>query len=169
MSSAGPLKKLVDWFQGYDEEDEEFGAVDATPASPPPAAAPKRQRGPLVLHTGGEGGMEIRHPRSLDERMTVGMDLKQRRMVTLDLTLLPEADARYFLEFIYGVVFALDATAEKVTDGIYMLAPRGVEVRNDVEAAAAPTASSPLISTLRSTARLSGSRGDQEELFWQGR
>lgn len=105
--------------------------------------------------------MEIRHPRNLDDRMAIGMDLKHRRMVTLDLTHLPESDARYFLEFIYGVVFALDATAEKVSDGIYLLAPNGVSVRNDVETL--PPESSKL------GARKTGATRDvQEELFWQG-
>lgn len=101
--------------------------------------------------------MEIRHPRNLDDRMAIGMDLKHRRMVTLDLTHLPEADARYFLEFIYGVVFALDATAEKVTDGIYLLAPRGVSVRNDAETQSVEPA--------RAAGR--SGRDAQEELFWQ--
>lgn len=104
--------------------------------------------------------MEIRHPRNLDDRMAIGMDLKHRRMVTLDLTHLPDTEARFFLEFIYGVVFALDATAEKVTDGIYLLAPPGVSVRNDVEE---------LPDEPQRAAGRAGrsSREVQEELFWQ--
>ena len=96
--------------------------------------------------------------------MAIGMDLKHRRLVTLDLTRLPDSEARYFLEFIYGVVFALDATAEKVTDGIYLLAPHGVAVRNDSgdsdDEETPPTAGRP-------SGRAS-SRDRQDELFWQG-
>ncbi|MCL5801888.1 MAG: cell division protein SepF, partial [Gammaproteobacteria bacterium] len=122
----------MSWINADDEE-EEFETMETQTPTVQQAPAPKRQRdrGPLVLHGNTEGGMEIRHPRSLDDRMAIGMDLKQRRMVTLDLTKLPDSEARYFLEFIYGVVFALDATAEKVTEGIYLLAPRGISVRND--------------------------------------
>ena len=165
MASASPMKWLTSWLN-VEEDEEEFENVESNVDTPSPAASPKRQRGPLVLHNTSEGGMEIRHPRSLEDRMAVGMDLKQRRMVTLDLTKLPEADARYFLEFIYGVVFALDATAEKVTDGIYLLAPRGVSVRNDgeMESEPAPQAA-PRVAT-----RAAGvTRDVQEELFWQGR
>ncbi|MCL5801887.1 MAG: cell division protein SepF [Gammaproteobacteria bacterium] len=65
------------------------------------------------------------------------------------------------------MVFALDATAEKVTEGIYLLAPRGISVRNDTETNA-PLAETPL-PIARSTARVANSRDEQEELFWQGR
>ncbi|HEX2949904.1 MAG TPA: cell division protein SepF [Armatimonadota bacterium] len=165
MPSAGPLKKFMSWLNAEDEE-EEFDAMESSPVTPAPIAAPtqqqKRQRGPLTLHGNSDGGMEIRHPRSLEDRMAIGMDLKQRRMVTLDLTKLPDSDARYFLEFVYGVVFALDATAEKVTEGIYLLAPRGISVRNDTE-------STSTVSTSFSSSHSTDAHGEQEELFWQGR
>lgn len=166
MASAGPLNKLVRWLSGYDEDDDEMDLDDTTPPTAPGSARTPQsrpRRGPLMLQAREEGTMEIRHPRSLEDRMIIGMDLKQRRTVTLDLTRLPDADARYFLEFVYGVIFALDATAEKVTEGIYLLVPRGVPVHNDdgedeqsPESWAAP----------RATAR-AGNDG-QDDLFWHG-
>jgi len=158
MASGNPLRKIVDWFNAQDivEEDED----EATSSPAQPDHAQKRQRH-LTLRGTSEGGMEIRHPRNLDDRMAIGMDLKHRRMVTLDLTHLPEADARFFLEFIYGVVFALDATAEKVTDGIYMLAPHGVSVRNDAD----DQPEEPAHTASRAAGR--SARDAQEELFWQ--
>ncbi len=157
MASGNPLRKIIDWFNASDVVDS--GPGDGEPTAPPaPAPDPpqKRQRGPLTLRTTTEGGLEIRHPRSLDERLVVGEDLKCRRLVTLDLTGLPEGEARYFLEFIYGVVFALDATAEKVTDNIYLLAPPGVSVHNNTVPADAAVAA----------AGRSRGRDVQEESFW---
>jgi len=165
MASGHPLRNLIDWFNAKDVADEEYEDVEPTPL-PTASDQQKRQRPHLTLRGGPEGGMEIRHPRNLDDRMAIGMDLKHRRMVTLDLTHLPEAEARYFLEFIYGVVFALDATAEKVTDGIYLLAPRGVSVRNDSDAAVAPAAA-PKPGRGRASGA-SATQEIQEELFWQG-
>jgi cell division inhibitor SepF len=160
MPSAGPLKKFMSWLNAEDAE-EEFDTMETPPSSssPPAQVTSKRNRGPLTLVGNIEGGMEIRHPRTLEDRMDVGMDLKQRRLVTLDLTHLPDNDARYFLEFVYGVVYALDATAEKVTDGIYLLAPRGVSVHNDTEAPETPAA----------PRNSSAGKGEQEEIFWQAR
>lgn len=166
MPSVSPLKKLINWLQVENEEDDERDGMDTpqmTSSVPQVTSTVKRQRGPLTLHGGQEGGMEIRHPRTLDDRMSIGMDLKQRRMVTLDLTQLPESDARYFLEFVYGVVFALDATAEKVTEGIYLLAPRGVSVRND------SVAEEPSPKYYAASAVGAAATSRQEELFWQGR
>ena len=162
MPAASPLKKFMTWLNA-EEVDEEYVTDMETPtaSSHEPTAAPKRPKGNLMLHPNGDGGLEIRHPRTLEDRMIVGADLKQRRMVTLDLTRLPDGEARYFLEFVYGVVFALDATAEKVTEGIYLLAPRGISVRNDTE--------EPLVKPF-SPSRSSGTgRGEQEEMFWQAR
>ena len=165
MPAQGPFKKIISWLNADDDE-EEFDATMDTMTPPPssaqPAPPPKRQRGPLTLHSGNEGGMEIRHPRSLEDRKTIGLDLKQRRMVALDLSTLPDTDARYFLEFVYGVIFALDATAVKVSEGFYILAPRGVEVRNDIEV---PEAAAGFTAARAS----SFGRDEQDELFWQAR
>ncbi|HEY3416369.1 MAG TPA: cell division protein SepF [Armatimonadota bacterium] len=163
MSVATPLKNFISWLKAEDDEEEYDTMAPTNDPTPAPSAPPKRQRGPLLLRENADGGMEIRHPRSLDDRMAIGNDLKQRRLVTLDLTKLPEADARYFLEFIYGVVFALDATAEKVTEGIYLLAPRGVDVHNDVATEPVPAAKTPAGHTGQSSLL------EQDELFWQGR
>ena len=162
-----PLKRLINWLYPEDDEEELEGQEHAASVPAPIQDTPTRrpQRGPLMLRGASDGGMEIRHPRNLDDRMVVGMDLKQRRLVTLDLTRLPDAEARYFLEFIYGVVFALDATAEKVTDGIYLLAPHGVAVRNDTEQEAEAEFA---VAAKRASARVGSSRDQQEELFWQG-
>jgi len=173
QQSANPVKRFFSWLNAEDV-DEDGEQMEQLSASPAPDVTSRRQqqqqqqqppsqRGPLHLRGTNDGGMEIRHPRGLEERMTVGLDLKQRRMVTLDLTRLPDAEARYFLEFMYGVIFALDATAEKVTDGIYLLAPRGVNVRNDADGEPGIATS-----TAAPTDRRSG-RDGQEELFWQAR
>lgn len=167
-ATAGPLTKLVRWFGGYDEADEGSDIDEVTDPTPTKEQPRKSQRGPLVLQDRDNVAMQIRHPRTLEDRMLVGMDLKQRRTVTLDLTRLPDADARYFFEFVLGVVYALDATAEKVTEGIYLLIPRGVAFSNDVEAAAATER--PVAGTARpARAASSATRSDgQEELFWHG-
>lgn len=163
MAGANPLKKVFDWLNAQDVTDEEHDDMEMSASNPTSAVDrdQKRQRGPLVLRTGNDGGMEIRHPRNLDDRMAIGMDLKHRRLVTLDLTQLPDAEARFFLEFIYGVVFALDATAEKVTDGIYLLAPRGVAVRNDAD-------NDSELPAAKHASRAAKPRDVQEEMFWQG-
>jgi cell division inhibitor SepF len=169
MPASSPMKWIKDLIVGSDEEDEELAQMSQeAPPSPslPSQQKRSRERVPLSLATERpEGGVEIRHPRTLDDRMAVGMDLKQRRMVALDLTKLPDGEAAYFLEFISGVVFALDAEIEKVTDGIFFLAPRGIAVRSDKEAE--PT------STVRSSFRFPAIEPVPEtaggDLFWQGR
>jgi cell division inhibitor SepF len=168
MPGASPVKWIKDMIIGTDEEDEELTRMSQDPSTPSPVstATPKRarERGSLTLPERPEGGVEIRHPRSLDDRMAVGMDLKQRRMVALDLTKLPDGEAAYFLEFVSGVVYALDAEIEKVTDGIFFLAPRGIAVRTDKETEVAAPLRAPFRFPTVETEP--DGRGD---LFWQGR
>ena len=156
-----PLNRLINWLYPDDEEEEYETQEEQRPTPAPTQEAPPKRpsRGPLTLRGQSDGGMEIRHPRTLDERNAIGMDLIQRRMVTLDLTKLPDADARYFLEFIYGVVFALDATIQKVTDGIFLLAPHGIPVRNDTEIAEDEEVA-PQPTSARPSAR------ERQESFW---
>jgi cell division inhibitor SepF len=172
-ASAGPLTKLVRWFSGYDETEDGPDVDDTTEPTTTKDQPRKhqRERGPLVLQDRDNVAMQIRHPRTLEDRMLVGMDLKQRRTVTLDLTRLPDADARYFFEFVLGVIYALDATAEKVTEGIYLLIPRGVSFNNDQDAGDAPAATERPATPVSRSSRAAGSatRNDgQEELFWHG-
>jgi len=177
MAAQGMMKKITDFFNG-NEPDGENTAGPNTTTTPPR----QRQRGssepheygrtPLKLSETREGGVEIRHPRTLDDRMTVGNDLKNRRLVTLDLNRMPEADASRFLEFTYGLVFALEARIEKVSEGIYFLAPFGVDVRNDNSTVSSTSDTSSVFSTPRYTApsagAANGTTGMAEE-FWPKR
>jgi cell division inhibitor SepF len=168
MPGASPVKWFKDLIIGTDEEEEELARMSQESSASTPVSTPSkraRERGSLSLPAERpDGGVEIRHPRSLDDRMAVGMDLKQRRMVALDLTKLPDGEAAYFFEFVSGVVYALDAEIEKVTDGIFFVAPRGINVRTDQETEAPATPRTPY--------RMPPSDPEQAgdgELFWQVR
>ncbi len=164
-AAASPFARFKNWLNAVDDVDgypiDSIGEVPNSSFTDPSSTPPRRQRGNLTLQRTAEGGMEIRHPQTLEDRKSIGTDLKLRRMVTLDLTRLPDGEARYFLEFVYGVVFALDATAEKVNEGIYLLAPRGISVRNDTE----DEPEKPLTSSHQSGM----GRGEQSETYWLGR
>lgn len=181
MPAQGMMKKFTDFFQGNEPTPGSETAAGSANAAPVSSRIRQRERGgnepheygrsPLKLNETREGGVEIRHPRTLDDRMTVGNDLKNRRLVTLDLNRMTEADASRFLEFTYGLVFALDARVEKVSEGIFFLAPHGVDVRNDnVASSAAETPS--VFTAPRYTApnagAANGTTGMAEE-FWPKR
>lgn len=169
MAAANPFKRIMDFFDAYDDDED---VEPMTPTSQAPTAAPtqaqKRQRGNLTLHNTPDGGMTIRHPQHMDDRLQAGEDMRRRRIVTLDLTRLSDTDARLFLEFVSGVAFALEADMKKVHDSIFLIIPRGIAIHNDVE-----DESAPLTETSSFTARTASSkvnlRADQEELFWQER
>jgi FtsZ-interacting cell division protein YlmF len=173
--AASPLRWFKENFLGFDEDEEDLDTVDPPmPTNSTPAPAPaQRRRGAMMLPERPSPSVGVRHPRSLDDRHDVGLLLKQRRVVTLDLTRLSEQDQGYFLAFIYGVVFALDANIEKITEAIYQLTPNGIGIDNEdagVSASGAPQPPfAPRATAAASSRAAAGGRDGQEELFWQGR
>lgn len=170
MASANPFRRMWDFLNAY-EEDEDLEPMTHTSNTPQPPASPKqRQRANLTLHTSQDGGMTIRHPRNMDDRKLVGDDLRHRRIVTLDLTGLSDTDARLFLEFISGVAYALDADMKKVHDGIFLIIPRGIVLHTDTdETAEVPAEKSNFTGSRINMPKINLRGADQEELFWQER
>ncbi len=75
----------------------------------------------------------VRHPRSYDECREVGRDLKSGKSVVLDLSALHDSDAQKFIDFVSGVVFALDGELCPVHGRVYIAAPQGIKVDNKVQ------------------------------------
>lgn len=171
MAAANPFRRMWDFMNAY-EDNEDYEPMSPTSQktqTPTSSPATKRQRGNLTLHANQEGGMTIRHPQHMDERKLVGDDLRLRRIVTLNLTRLPDTDARLFLEFISGVSYALDAEMKKVHDGIFLIIPRGVVLHNDVDETEPMLDTASFTTTRCEMPKVNPRGADQEELFWQER
>ena len=69
-------------------------------------------------------------PTSFEEVSVLADKFKSGTPVILDLTRVPAAQQRRFIDFASGLTYALDGGISKVADLIFMLTPRNVEMQD---------------------------------------
>jgi cell division inhibitor SepF len=94
---------------------------------------PRKKRAGLVsLPQRGNGvRVVVMHPRSLEDGQTIADQVKGRRPVIVNLDLADERSGQRLLNFLSGVVYALDGSLRKVGDGIFLATPSNIEVASE--------------------------------------
>ena len=77
--------------------------------------------------------MVITQPNCYEDVQEIGDYLKNRKSVIINLESVAKEDARRILDFMSGATFAVEGTIQKVSNLIYLITPRNVEIQNDVE------------------------------------
>jgi FtsZ-interacting cell division protein YlmF len=108
---SGVLERVKGWLFAEDDGDEVIA-----PARAETGAKPR-----LLLHP-RQDEIFVRWPKSLDDAQVCADCLKARRPVIVNLKVLEEHKARRVLDFLGGVVYAIDGHLEQAGDGIFILA-----------------------------------------------
>jgi cell division inhibitor SepF len=77
--------------------------------------------------------MVITQPNCYEDVQEIGDYLKNRKSVIVNLESVSKEDARRILDFMSGATFIVEGTIQKVSNLIYLMTPRNVEIQNDVE------------------------------------
>ena len=86
------------------------------------------------LHTGNSlARMTIIKPVAYEEVLGICDDLKNRKIVIVNATILEPKVAQRAVDFLCGASYALDAEFQEVEKSIYILAPSNVEVTNELK------------------------------------
>lgn len=86
------------------------------------------------LHTGANiAKMTIIKPVAYEEVLGICDDLKNRKIVIVNATILDLKVAQRTVDFLCGASYALDAEFQEVEKSIYILAPSNVEVTNELK------------------------------------
>ncbi|MBS3987880.1 MAG: cell division protein SepF [Erysipelothrix sp.] len=72
--------------------------------------------------------MVLFEPRSFDEAQEVGMHLKGGRAAVINLHRLPKEYSQRTIDFITGVIFALDGTIQKIGYNVVLCTPKNMGV-----------------------------------------
>lgn len=76
----------------------------------------------------------IQEPLSYDEDgPKIVDDILDKKVVVLNLEMLEVDVKRQILDFVSGAVYALDGKVEKVSKGIFVICPKGIDIDNYVE------------------------------------
>lgn len=79
--------------------------------------------------------MVITKPACFEDVEEIGNYLKQRKSVIVNLESVNKEEGRRVLDFLGGAAFGLDGTVQKVSNLIYLITPKTVEIQNDADRA----------------------------------
>jgi cell division inhibitor SepF len=127
----GNLVNKILNFVGVEEVDEhEFDEPEPEWEPEPP-----RKKRPSIVNfpSNPKGGVRVvvMHPRTLEDGQTIADQVKSRRPVIVNLDQADERSGQRLLNFLSGVVYALDGSLRKVGDGIFLATPSNVEVSGE--------------------------------------
>ena len=77
--------------------------------------------------------MIVYHPVCYDDAQTIVDNLKNRRPVIVNMEELESNCAQRVLDFLLGAIYAVNGNANKISRGIFLFAPRDVDVEDTVE------------------------------------
>jgi cell division inhibitor SepF len=84
------------------------------------------------LHKNQNMKVVLYQPRDFDDTRAVVDSLKSRKPVILNIEELDPELARKIFDFCSGALYAVDGHIQKVSRGIFILAPNNVEISGDV-------------------------------------
>lgn len=105
------------------------GAAAAAPFSQPRA---ERPFGGPSEHSSASGSSLRRiatvHPESYADARQIGESFRSGVPVIMNLSDLPDSEARRVVDFAAGLVFGLQGAIERVTSRVFLLSPKNVEI-----------------------------------------
>ena len=136
----GALRKKMDYF-GLSEPQENEAYSDElqseVPDSEVPAPRPRivepAVRFPHAVKSSAEPAVELKRivtirPTTYNEAQSIGEAFKEGTPVIMNLGAMNDLEARRMIDFAAGLSFALDGGIEKVTNRVFLLSPKSVQV-----------------------------------------
>lgn len=72
-------------------------------------------------------------PESFEEARDITNHLKERKPIVINLEVVDKQVARRIIDFLSGAVYALDGDIQKISNGIFIIAPENVDILNNEE------------------------------------
>ncbi len=88
----------------------------------------QRKNNVIKVHSNSDMKLFICEPEKYEDCTRAVDELKNRKAVVLNIESLDLEDQRQIFEFIKGAVYALEASIQKVSKGIFVIAPLNVQI-----------------------------------------
>ncbi|MPN60581.1 Cell division protein SepF [bioreactor metagenome] len=130
---------------GFDEEDYEDEEVlekeegqdeteDTNELEIEPFMANMKKQSKIVnIHTASTAKVVISKPMNYDEGTAIVDNLKNRRIVIVNVTGVEQKVGHKILDFLIGAIYALEGGLQQVEKGVFILTPSNVEVTSELE------------------------------------
>ena len=90
------------------------------------------KKGKVVnIHTTTQLKVVVVTPESFDEAKDIAEHLKSKKPVVINLEGVEREVARRIVDFLSGAVFSLDGNIQKISSGIFLIAPYNVGIMGD--------------------------------------
>ncbi len=90
------------------------------------------KRGKVVkIHTTAQLKLVVMHPECFEDARDIANHLKSKKPVVMNLESVDREVARRIVDFLSGAVYALDGNIQKVSNGIFLIAPYNVGIMGD--------------------------------------
>lgn len=93
----------------------------------------KMQNNKVVnIHTATSAKIMIIKPANYDEAIEICDNLKNRKIIVMNMTSLEAKVAQRLLDFMAGASYALSGSLEEIEKWVYILSPSNVEISNEL-------------------------------------
>ncbi|MBQ2285020.1 MAG: cell division protein SepF [Clostridia bacterium] len=126
---ANLFDKMTNFFTGADEEVENEEYFESEKKEEIDYAVKK---GKVVnINTTTQLKVVVVTPESFDEARDIAEHLKQKKPVVINLEGVEKDIARRIVDFLSGAVYSLDGNIQKISTGIFLIAPYNVGIMGD--------------------------------------
>ena len=129
--------KLIDKvkiFMGFDAfEDDEIEEEFLEEEENTIPVVNRRKNRVVNIHTTTQMKVVLYEPDNFEEAPSIVDDLKNRKPVIINLESINPELARKFFDFLNGAIYALDGNIQKVSSGIFILAPNNVDISGNIK------------------------------------
>ncbi len=131
---SGNIIDKVKVFMGFDvfEEDEVEEEIIEEDDELVPVMNNKRNK-VVNIHTTTQMKVVLYEPTNFEEAPNIVDNLKNRKPVIINLENIEPDLAKKFFDFINGALYALDGNIQKVSSGIFILAPNNVDISGNIK------------------------------------
>lgn len=92
----------------------------------------KKQQGKVVnIHSSSQFKVVVMQPENFEDAKDICDHLKNKKPVVINLEGLERESAQRVVDFLSGSVYAVDGTIQKVSAGIFVIAPNNVDIMGD--------------------------------------
>jgi cell division inhibitor SepF len=93
----------------------------------------KKQNKIVNIHTASSAKVVISKPINYDEGTAIVDNLKNRRIVIVNITGVEQKVGHKILDFLIGAIYALEGGLQQVEKGVFILTPSNVEVTSELK------------------------------------
>ncbi len=107
--------------------------AEATAENAENAAENGRFNGKVLNMNGNKQSVILFRPNSFDDACKAADDLRDKKIVIVNLESVDKGMARRVVDFLSGCSYALDGKARKIAQSTYLFAPHSMDVAGDLE------------------------------------